>query len=525
MSTNITIDVLAREFDEANEKFKALSISDFGNHVDKQKMMQELQKVKFVAEAALENCKSSDFNDNNDSSAEHEENIIITLNALELYLEKLNVVNNFVSSEMGEVSSDDFNDEEQSRKIYEDRITEEEDVETVEDPEPQFDDNKETKADVDTEEEKSMSQSKQIVDLQRQLREKDIYIRQLESEANDRANLLDACSDEIQRLISKYEELIDENKNMRETLASFANGNVEINKIASPQVATKVEEKRDIRSKFATKKIVKTDLNIEPVRATSKKTPRGNFMRFTSPSHSNKERNLRSYHQTPKYRQMVRQERSGSKWSVQKQKEIATKTVQGHFSYVLPGSEGTDTKNPVVQYNRKRKKIDFDLSRRQSIVAPHELVQGRKNLKPLYLRPEKKFVSDELVQAKRCLSPTGAKTAKKSNSKKNKRQMKIIASANAVGDTLEWLEKSGAKISQDHRRKLRGLGIPVSSKKESRRVQKAKTSPVRKLMASKNKIKVRGTKSSRLRRQSILASNAKKDADATSWQKSHVRGR
>ena len=113
MSTNITIDVLAREFDEANEKFKALSISDFGNHVDKQKMMQELQKVKFVAEAALENCKSSDFNDNNDSSAEHEENIIITLNALELYLEKLNVVNNFVSSEMGEVSSDDFNDEEQ----------------------------------------------------------------------------------------------------------------------------------------------------------------------------------------------------------------------------------------------------------------------------------------------------------------------------------------------------------------------------------------------------------------------------
>ena len=146
MSTNITIDVLAREFDEANEKFKALSISDFGNHVDKQKMMQELQKVKFVAEAALENCKSSDFNDNNDSSAEHEENIIITLNALELYLEKLNVVNNFVSSEMDEVSSDDFNDEEQSRKIYEDRITEEEDVETVEDPEPQFDDNKETKS-------------------------------------------------------------------------------------------------------------------------------------------------------------------------------------------------------------------------------------------------------------------------------------------------------------------------------------------------------------------------------------------
>ena len=49
-----------------------------------------------------------------------------------------------------------------SRAKYEDRITEEEDVETVEDPEPQFDDNKETKADVDTEEEKSMSQSKQI---------------------------------------------------------------------------------------------------------------------------------------------------------------------------------------------------------------------------------------------------------------------------------------------------------------------------------------------------------------------------
>ena len=64
------------------------------------------------------------------------------MNALELYLEKLNVVNNFVSSEMGEVSSDDFNDEEQSRKIYEDRITEEEDVETVEEIEPQFDDNK-----------------------------------------------------------------------------------------------------------------------------------------------------------------------------------------------------------------------------------------------------------------------------------------------------------------------------------------------------------------------------------------------
>ena len=103
--------------------------------------------------------------------------------------------------------------------------------------------------------------------------------------------------------------------------------------------------------------------------------------------------------------------------------------------------------------------------------------------------------------------------------------MKIISSANAVGDTLEWLEKRGAKISEDNRRKLRGLGITVSSNKESRKTQKAKTSPVRKLMASKNKIKVRGTKSSRLRRQSILASNAKKDADATSWQKSHIRGR
>ena len=54
MSTNITIDILGREFDEANEKFKALSNSDFGNDLDKQKMMEELQKVKFVAEAALE---------------------------------------------------------------------------------------------------------------------------------------------------------------------------------------------------------------------------------------------------------------------------------------------------------------------------------------------------------------------------------------------------------------------------------------------------------------------------------------
>ena len=41
-----------------------------------------------------------------------------------------------------------LNDEEQSHKIYEDRITEGEDVETVEDPEPQSDDNKETKAGV-----------------------------------------------------------------------------------------------------------------------------------------------------------------------------------------------------------------------------------------------------------------------------------------------------------------------------------------------------------------------------------------
>ena len=108
-------------------------------------MMEELQKVKFVAEAALENCKSSDFNDDDDSSAEHEENIIITLNALELYLEKLNVVNNYVFSEMGEVSDDDFNDQGQMRKIYEDRITEEENVEIVEEPEPQPNDSKEAK--------------------------------------------------------------------------------------------------------------------------------------------------------------------------------------------------------------------------------------------------------------------------------------------------------------------------------------------------------------------------------------------
>ena len=114
---------------------KLCSNSDFGNDLDKQKMMEELQKVKFVAEAALENCKSSDFNDDDDSSAEHEENIIITLNALELYLEKLNVVNNYVFSEMGEVSDDDFNDQGQIRKIYEDRITEkEENVEIVEEP-------------------------------------------------------------------------------------------------------------------------------------------------------------------------------------------------------------------------------------------------------------------------------------------------------------------------------------------------------------------------------------------------------
>ena len=128
----------------------------------------------------------------------------------------------------GEVSDDDFNDQGQMRKIYEDRITEEENVEIVEEPEPQPNDNKEAKADVDSEEEISMSQSKQIADLQRQLAEKDL--RQLQSEASDRANLLDACSDEIQRLISK-EELIKENNNMREMLASFANGNVERNKI------------------------------------------------------------------------------------------------------------------------------------------------------------------------------------------------------------------------------------------------------------------------------------------------------
>ena len=41
----------------------------------------------------------------------------------------------------------------------------------------------------------------------------------------------------------------------------------------------------------------------------------------------------------------------------------------------------------------------------------------------------------------------------------------------------------------------------------------------------KNKFKVRETKSSRLRRQSVLNLNQKKEKKATSWQNSHIRGR
>ena len=72
---------------------------------------------------------------------------------------------------------------------------------------------------------------------------------------------------------------------------------------------------------------------------------------------------------------------------------------------------------------------------------------------------------------------------------------------------------------------MRSLGMSISSHSESKYKKNKQKSPVHKLLKKKNKLKVRETKASRLRRQSVLDLNAKKEAKATSWQNSHIRGR
>jgi hypothetical protein len=72
---------------------------------------------------------------------------------------------------------------------------------------------------------------------------------------------------------------------------------------------------------------------------------------------------------------------------------------------------------------------------------------------------------------------------------------------------------------------MRSLGMSINSHNESKYKKNAQKSPVHKLLKTKNKLKVRDTKASRLRRQSVLNLNAQKEFKATSWQNSHIRGR
>ena len=118
----------------------------------------------------------------------------------------------------------------------------------------------------------------------------------------------------------------------------------------------------------------------------------------------------------------------------------------------MPGDGGNNDNNPVVQYNRNRSKIDFGNRHRQSIVAPEELLQGKKKLKQVSNASIQKrrsiVMPKELIQGKARLTPT--KKKQKAIRKKPINIGKTIAHVQSMEDTFEWLEKSGAKVSEEH---------------------------------------------------------------------------
>ena len=90
---NDTFAGLENEFQEANEKFDVLLSMPINDDDDKEEMnlLHNLQKAKFIAEAAIENGKSEvEFSDDD---ATIDEAVILALNALELYVDKLNATN------------------------------------------------------------------------------------------------------------------------------------------------------------------------------------------------------------------------------------------------------------------------------------------------------------------------------------------------------------------------------------------------------------------------------------------------
>ena len=385
---NDTFAGLENEFQEANEKFDVLLSMPINDDDDKEEtnLLHNLQKAKFIAEAAIENGKSEvEFSDDD---ATIDEAVILALNALELYVDKLNATNTHFMSRKTK-------SEDKASPINEDYNMNDFPHSTSSvDMEEKIDDTKTEK--ILTEESdtlKSSSRDKFIQNLQNKLFEKNQIIEHLQSETADRSNLLDACSDEIQRLIAKYEELLVENNNMREMLSTLLDEK-NVGKFSIAKTEKKIEDDdddiafrnipRNIPIPINKKNESHDKVATTEKKRTKKKKPsrstRGNYMKFSSPSSKNKEHLQRSFHQTPQYRQTVRHQRSAAKLSVTQQKKVATKTKPGHFSYVLPGKKGTEDNNPIVEFNRGRTKIDFNIPRRQSIVAPEELLKGKKQL-------------------------------------------------------------------------------------------------------------------------------------------------
>eukprot|EP00943_MAST-04B_sp_MAST-4B-sp1_P002078 g2078.t1 len=192
---NNTFASLEKEFEEANKKFEALLNVDIEeNEYEKLNMLKQLQKAKLIAEAALQNGK---FSVQFDDGSELDQTIMVALNALELYLDKLNATNQCLSRNTSENRYDEdtvANITPHSKTSHIDKNEE------LQDSNRNFEKGKGAPI-------KISSKDDVIYNLQNELSEKNHIITGLKSEAADRSKLLDACSAEIQRLIARYEEL------------------------------------------------------------------------------------------------------------------------------------------------------------------------------------------------------------------------------------------------------------------------------------------------------------------------------
>ena len=374
---------------------------------------------------------------------------------------------------------------------------------------------------------------KEIGRLHLVIGEKDKAIQQLTEESEERSNMLSACSDEMMRLLEKYEALLAENMSMSEHLETLLSEKDPVAVSSPTSVPLPPSRQKSTRKKKASSPPKK---ETRKEKAGYKKGTRAHFFRFGSPAKECDVYKKRSGTHSPtnKLHHRIKHKREREqKQGKHGRRGVATKMPQGHFSYVVGGKKGADAKNPIVQYNRQRTKRP-DYLKRKSVVMPQELLNAKGMLKRVAAQKKNNYrkrisivIPKDLRTAKSKLKRLPTPHPKK----KTKVPLDVQTAKRTLGqvesaeEAFRWLEKNGMKITDDQRRMMHHLGIDVSNAGDSPRQKKRMTSPVNKIIKKTQQITVKETKASRLRRASTFSKKVQKDYNAVSWRKSLVRGR